>query len=290
MKQNKYQLADFSKSLIKVIAVTVFGLLSVKSTVAQISIAPTQVFIHDKQGAGEIFLTNTSDVPQEISFEMTFGYPASTENGRISMVYNDSLKRDQHGLDEHVRLFPSRVVIPPRWSQTVRIQILSMADKPDGVYWTRLMVSSSPVTPDVGDRNADGITTDIEYVLEQNIPLFYRHGKNSTGIEVVDVEKIYDNSSKKLVVTPEIERTGNSPYLGTMYASLFDKSGSKLDQKEIPAYFYYLDWRRLTFEQIDASKGPFRLDLEFKTHRKSISSKDIVKADDQSYSTQILLD
>lgn len=267
---------------------SVFALVVVNSSFAQISIAPTQVFIHEKHGAGELFLTNTSDIAQEISFEMKFGYPASTEQGAVLMVYDDSLKQEQHGLEGHARLFPGRVVIPPKGSQTVRIQIISMKDKPEGVYWTRLLVSSSPETRGVDGRDSEGITTDIEYVLEQNIPLFYRHGENSTGIRVIEVETAYNESTNELKATPKIGRTGNSPYLGTMYATLYDKSGRQIDKKEIPAYFYFEDWRRMIFEQVDASDGPFRLELEFQTKRKSIRSGNIVQAGDQLYSIQII--
>ena len=265
-----------------------FGLFFINHSMAQISIAPTQVFIHDRQGAGEIFLTNTSDSPQEISFEMTFGYPASTVEGSIFMEYDDSLNAEVHGLDGHVRLFPSRVVIPPKWTQTVRIQILSMKDRPEGVYWTRLMVSSTPLTPDIDRRESDGISTNIEYVLEQNIPLFYRHGDPQTGISVQGLESTFDDSTGELTVIPEIERSGNSPYLGTMFATLYDNKDRLVQKHEMPAYFYYRDWRRLTFDQIDPSEGPYRLDLEFKTVRQTISSQDIVQAEDQMFSFQVL--
>ena len=281
-------MTGFKMRTIKTIFLSLFTLVVVNSVSAQISIAPTQVFIHDKQGAGEIFLTNTSDTPQEISFDMRFGYPASTEEGAIMMVYDDSLKQKQHGLDGRVRLFPSLVVIPPNRSQTVRIQILSMRDKPEGVYWTRLLVSSSPITPEVDGRVSEGISTDIDYVLEQNIPLFYRHGENSTGIRVMEVETAYDDATQELTATPKIGRIGNSPYLGTMYATLYDQADRQIEQKEIPAYFYFEDWRRLTFAQVDKSKGPFRLDLEFKTHRRTISSSKIVQAEEQRHSVRIL--
>ena len=264
------------------------ALLVSKQSFGQISIAPTQVFIHEKQGAGEIFLTNTSEYPQEVSFEMKFGYPASTEEGAIFMMYDDSLNAKKSGLNNNIRLFPSRVVIPPNWSQTVRIQILSMRDKPEGVYWTRLLVSSSPVTPEVDGRATDGISTNIDYVLEQNIPLFYRHGDPGTGVHVANVKSTVDDSTGELIVTPEIERTGSSPYLGTVYATLYDSENRRIENSEMPAYFYFRDWRRLKFGEIDASKGPFRLDLEFKTERRSIKSQDIVQAETQEFSFQIL--
>jgi len=265
----------------------VLAISGITGASAQVSIAPTQLFIHEKQGVGEIFLTNTSDTAQEITFDFQFGYPVSTEEGAISMVYDDSLTKERYGLEGRVRLFPSRVIIPPNWSQTIRVQVLPMNDRPDGVYWSRLLVASSAITPDADAQNSEGITTDINYVLEQNIPLFYRHGENSTGVRVTDIRTSVDESSNQIVVIPKLERTGNSPYLGTMHAKLFDATGELIEKKEVPAYFYFEDWRRLTFKKPEISEGSFRLDLEFQTRRRSISSGDIVKADDQVHTVQI---
>lgn len=264
-----------------------FVLLFTTTATSQISISPTTVFIHENPGISEIYLTNSSNVAQEISFDLRFGYPSSNDQGEIIMAYNDSLKQQQYGLSDYLRLYPSRVIIPANQSQTIRVQILPMQDRQDGVYWSRLIVAASAVTPDIESQNSEGITTNINYVLEQNIPLFYRKGDNTTGVNILDVDARVD-SSQQLIVIPELERTGNSPYLGRMHAKLYTESGDFIEEKIAPAYFYFKDWRKFTFQKPNNFNGPFRLDLEFETYRQSINSRDIVKADKISHSVELL--
>jgi len=246
---------------------------------AQISIAPTMLFVQDNPGIGEIYLSNSSDLAQEISFEFRFGYPSSSNDGEISMVYDDTLRQQQHDVADYVRIYPSRVIIPPNQSQTVRVQVMPMRDRPDGVYWSRLVVASSAITPDVSAESNEGISTNISYVLEQNIPMFYHKGETTTGISVNDVTVIPPDSTGQLRVLPEIERTGNSPYLGTVYARLFSGDDVLLQERESPAYFYFKDWRGFTFQKPDTQQGPLYLELEFETRRRSLNSRDLVQAD-----------
>lgn len=265
----------------------IYALFAVSGSVyAQISIAPTMMFIHENPGVGEIYLTNTSSVTQEISFGYQFGYPSSSDNGEIFMVYDDSLSQQKWGLAEYVRMYPSQVIIEPGKSQAVRIQIMPMRDREDGVYWTRLLVESSPLTPDVQATDSEGISTSINYVLEQNIPIFYRKGDNVTGVEVQNI--LVENAGEDLIVKAELQRTGNSPYLGMMHVRLFDENGGQLAVKEVPAYFYFNDWRSFSFDKAKVGEGPYKVEFEFETRRKSLSSSDIVKADKYIHSVNIM--
>jgi P pilus assembly chaperone PapD len=253
---------------------------------AQISIAPTMMFVHENPGVGEIYLTNTSAVTQEISFGYQFGYPSSSEDGQIFMVYDDSVGKQQWGLAEFIRMYPSQVIIEPGQSQAVRVQILPMRDREDGVYWTRLLVESSPVTPDVQDTGNEGISTSINYVLEQNIPIFYRKGNNDTGVKVNDTRLV--EQADTIIVKAEVQRTGNSPYLGMMYVRLYGGNDRKLAEKEVPAYFYFNDWRSFAFNKAEVGEGPYRVEFEFETKRKSLSSSDIVTADKHVHSVKMM--
>lgn len=263
-------------------------MLAFQSAWAQVSIAPTTLFVHDNPGVGELYLTNTSDLAQEISFDFQFGYPSSSELGDIVMIYDDTLKQKEYGLDNFVRLFPSRAIIPPNQTQTIRVQVLPMRNRPDGVYWSRLLIKSSALTPDVETATTEGIVTSFNYILEQNIALFYRKGENNTGITVRDVEISKIDSTNQLLIIPEMDRTGNSPYLGMMYAKLYDSSGELIDQKESPAYFYFKDWRRFVFDQPTKGQPPYRLDFEFQTQRQAISSRDLVQATKQVHTITVL--
>ena len=245
---------------------------------AQISLAPTILYIHENRSIGEIYVTNTAQTAQEVNFRTEFAYPKQDENGNVILVKDDSVRFNQFGLDNHARIFPSRMVLQPGQSQVVRIQVLPM-DNPDGVYWSRFLATASELTPDVGTNVIGGVGTQINFVVEQNIPLFYRKGENTTGINVVDFKtNIEDNN---LIVMPRIQRTGNSPFLGTMIAELYDQDNVLVSKVQNSAFYYFDDWSKISFplESRESIAGNYRIAIKFITQRNSISTADIVSSD-----------
>lgn len=256
---------------------------------AQISLAPTILYIHESKSIGEIYVTNTAQTAQEVIFSTKFSYPKQMEDGTIMMVDDDSISASQFGLDGNSRIFPSRMVLQPGQSQVVRIQVLP-SDKPEGVYWSRFIASASAVTPEVGQTQLSGVGTQINFIVEQNIPLFYRKGENTTGVRVVDFKS--KRVDQGLEITPRIKRTGNSPFLGTLKAELYDSNGDLISEISSSAFFYFDDWSKFTIPidpEVELS-GNYRVSLKFITQRNSISTADIVSADLIVYEEQISLD
>ncbi|EIM78471.1 hypothetical protein A3SI_02903 [Nitritalea halalkaliphila LW7] len=86
------------------------GHLLSNETLAQISIAPTSVFL-DQSGVGSLFLSNTADEPMEVTVSFQFGYPYYDENGEMRMRYEEATNQVL-ALDNNVRAFPRALVIP----------------------------------------------------------------------------------------------------------------------------------------------------------------------------------
>jgi hypothetical protein len=254
----------------------------------QISLAPNTLFIRETTGVGELFVTNETDQPQEINIRFVFGYPVSDSVGTIDMTYDNPLRKSESGLDDFMRVFPRRFVLGPNQSQTVRIQVLPMQARPAGMFWTRAIVSSNAVTEDVGaSGNQEAIATRINYILEQSIPIFYRKGTNSTGVEVANVTTSPENGRLKILA--ELDRTGNSPYMGTMYATLYDKDNNALGETFRPAYLYYKEWRNMDMDISSVPPGTYRLELRFETQRRDMAPTDLVQAPTQTHSVTITL-
>lgn len=245
---------------------------------AQISLAPTILYIHENRSIGEIYITNTAQTAQEVNFETQFAYPQQNMGGEVTMIMDDSVKAEQFGLDGNIRIFPSRMVLQPGQSQVVRIQVLPM-DKPDGVYWSRFLASASELTPDIGTSTVNGVGTQINFVVEQNIPLFYRKGDNSTGVRLIDFKTNITETA--LEVSPRIQRTGNSPFLGTMIAELYNENEELVSEVRNSVFFYFDDWTKISFplEMDESPVGNYRVSIKFITQRSSISTADIVSAD-----------
>jgi P pilus assembly chaperone PapD len=103
----------------------------------QVSIAPTTIFI-DQNGIGSVFITNPGDTPQEINVSFAFGYPGDDELGNLTMVYTDSIRAQQFGIDERVRAFPKTFILAPQQQQTVRLQVRPDRSLAAGTYFTRV--------------------------------------------------------------------------------------------------------------------------------------------------------
>jgi len=255
---------------------------------SQVSLAPTSLFVHDRTGLAEIYVTNGSSTPQEVNVRFEFHYPSSDSTGNIFMIPGSPQVDERHGLTGHIRAFPRRLILPPNSSQVVRVQVNPMPDRPSGMYFTRLILASNAVTPDVASTLEDGaIGARISYVLEQSIPVFYRKGANDTGVFIHDVA--VDLNAERLQLVPRLSRTGNSPYMGTMRAELYSSDGLKVRDNWAPAFLYFDEWRRMELPVANLPKGRYRVDLRFETQRNDMASGDVVQAPSTTYTIQVEL-
>lgn len=268
-------------------AILIVPLFLFISTVAQaqVSLAPTALFVHDTNNMGELYVTNTSSKPQEVNVRFDFQYPASDSTGHIYMT-KDEEKERVYGLSDYVRVFPRRLILQPNSSQTLRVQVLPMPERPDGAFFTRMIVSSNAIGEDVGEREDDNaIAARIDYILEQSIPLFYRKGVNDTGVIVHEVEVNIDTERIRLI--PHLSRKGNSPFLGTMRAEIFTSTGELINDTWSPSFLYFDEWRRLDLSLNDLPPGRYRIDLHFDTQRRDMATRDLVQAPRQTHSIEV---
>lgn len=252
--------------------------LTFKPAAAQVSIAPTSVFIHDRDNVASLFVSNGSQVAQEISISFEFAYPGSDESGNMTTIENDSVSAQKFGLGSRVKVFPRQFVLAPNGQQTVRFQVLPLQGKPDGVYWTRIIISSQQATKDVDTvKVSQGIGTKINFVLKQNIPCFYIKGKVSTGLSIADVKSTVEKN--KLTAVTRVLPTGNAPFNGSVIAKLTNDSGKEVTshQQTIVAYFEAL--RKIEIPLPEGIKsGKYNLELTYETSRADISPSDLVQA------------
>lgn len=257
---------------------------SAQQAQAQVSLAPTSLFIFEAGGIGELFVSNRSEVPQEVNVRFEFQFPTSDAAGNISMTTGTPELEAEWGLGEMVRVFPRRLVLQAGETQTLRVQVRPMRDRPDGMFFTRAIVSSNALQQDVGQQEAaEGIRTQINYILEQSIPVFYRKGSNTTGVDVERIEASRAEEGMNLLV--HLQRTGNSPFMGTMGAQLFDMNGNQLAESSSSAFFYFDERRRMTLRHEDLPPGRYRVELWFETQRRDMASSNIVQAPRITHST-----
>ncbi len=247
---------------------------------AQVSLAPTSVFISDTKGVESFYIYNNTDMRQEVSISFQFEYPCSDDHGNVKMISNDSIKAANHDLAPYIRAFPARVIMQPNTQQTVIFQVRPIANKSDGTYWTRVVVTSNVVSQDVETVNlAGGIGTKIDYIFKQNIPVFYKKGNVNTGILVQDVAISLESSGLNAIA--RLLPTGNSPFIGSVSAYLKDSQGRLLAEQDMSVVVYLEALRRieLPLDTEQLPPGIYELKLVYETRRRDIIQNNLVQAD-----------
>jgi len=248
---------------------------------AQITIAPTMVFIDQQERFGSFLVLNGSDQAQEVSIEFPFGYPTTNNEGNVEMVYDDSSRAQQYGISNLVKGFPQNFVLQPGQRQTVRMTVRPK-EFSDGTYWTRIKTTSSAQNPAVGEETDDGITAQITYKFEQVTTLFYKHGNTNTGIEIQ--EFTHQNSEDNFEFIADVNRSGNSPFLGSIILTISDNNGNTVVEKRTSTSIYFNYRQIFEVAQDELENGEYTAEINFETQRPDVPTENIVQMEPVSQS------
>lgn len=242
----------------------------------QVSIAPTTVFI-DQNGIGSIFITNPGDTPQEISVSFVFGYPGNDAAGNLTMVYGDSLSEKQFGMGDRLRAFPRTFILAPQQQQTVRLQVRPDRSLVPGTYFTRVKVTSNAQTADVEQTNQEGVSTQVNFKFDQVIAAFHKVGAVSTGLEFGEVTTEVKEGTIRVI--PDFKVTGNSPYLGSVVATLMDANKKVWAEQQTTVALYFSGKRAVELNLSEPlPAGTYEIMLTYETKRSDIPSTDLIQA------------
>jgi hypothetical protein len=253
---------------------------------AQLSLAPTAVYL-DKNGIGNLFITNNSGTPQEISINFQFGYSDQDENGVLFMQYADSSNKKTWGLDPYIKAFPRTFILPPGQQQLVRLQLTRFPrTSPPGTYFTRLKVGSSGQIADIGAEAADGgVATRINMRFEQVIVAFYKFGTVNTGLNI-ERSDIKLDTSNIVTIDTWYRGTGNTPYLGSVTITIKAPNGQVIAQGKQTVAMYFTGKRRNRFKMEEKlAPGKYDVEMRFETSRNDIPTDDLVQAQAYTYRT-----
>lgn len=253
-----------------------YGAVGHAGLLAQVSLAPTTLFT-DANGIATLYVTNPGESPQEVTVSFVFGYPAYNEDGVLQLVYEDEEKDALYGLGERLRSFPRSFVLNPMQQQLVRLQVRPDRSKPDGMYFTRVKVSSNGLTADVGTANSEGIATQVNFRFDQILAVFHKQGSVSTSLRLGDTR--YEREYKRLHVISDFARGGNAPYIGSVQAQLKDPQNQLVAEQRQTVALYFDSRHRVTLElPEDFVLGDYTLELSYTTQRSDISSSNLVQA------------
>ena len=255
-------------------------LFSLSSTgiIAQVTIAPTNIFISDNSKFGTYMVINGSNEPQEIAIEFFFGYSTTDKEGNRTNIIGDSLMTAARSITQNVRAFPQNFVLAPNQRQIVRLRITgSTRELKEGTYWSRIKTSSNPETQQVEVGNAgNDVSARVSIKIEQVTGLFYKVGKTTTGIEVQEIRTNLGEDNRLTVLT-DYRRTGNSPFLGSISTTLIDSNNQEVKQAFVSTSIYFDGTNRQFLDLNDLPKGEYKIKVQFESQRGDVSSSDIVQ-------------
>ncbi len=269
----------------KIIALTFFSFLIFIDSFAQVTIAPTNLFIDSNSRFGTYMVVNGSNQVQEISIDFFFAYSSTDEFGNRTIISEDSVKAVQYSVAESIRAFPQNFSLSPNQRQVVRIRVNMPNDVPDGTYWSRIRTASTLQSPPIELQNSDAVSASVGVKVEQVTGLFYKKGTVSTGIEIVDINTNFEEPDNILVVQTQHLRTGNSPFLGSISTSILNSSGEEVRRGFVSTTIYFDGIHKQEFEVENLPSGTYTAKVTFETSRSDVSNNDIIKAPTVTKST-----
>jgi hypothetical protein len=190
---------------------------------------PMVLFIDYETKIGSFEIVNPSDEVREFKFTLIFGYNRYDSLGNGYIEYNDSETEKRYSLIPYLKLFPKRLVIPPRESQTVRVIISNLPEDLNRTLWTRIIINSEPIVQQIDTSNilAEGqVKAQIKIVTEVNGIIAINCGK-ATSVLDFDLYSINkDTNFTKLIF--DFQKSGTSPFFGSMILKITDENNQVL--------------------------------------------------------------
>jgi len=240
--------------------------------ISQVTIAPTSIFINEKEPFGTLLIMNGTDKTQEVTVSFPFGYPESDSTGLIKMNFSSSSELAQkYSIENSVSGFPRSFTIAPNKRQVVRLTVRPKAATDPGTYWTRIRTASSEIAAEVGEKPKEGITAEIRFVFEQITTFFYQTGDLNTGLSITKIHnKIVENN---ITFITDFNKSGNSPYLGTMKIKIYDSNEVEVKSNQIYISVYNDGSRNLNVDLDGLSPGPYSATITFISKRDDIPDR-----------------
>jgi len=216
----------FNKALSIKSAVVLFSLIFIfiLKAGAGVMVAPTVVFLSDQKRTDRIIVQNPSDKPAEVTIRFSFGLPLTDSLGNVKVELQDSLITDPKSATDWIQAFPRKVIVPALGSQTIRLVARPPQDLPDGEYWTRIVVSSKEgEQATLANENPDGISTQLNLIMQMAIMIKYRTGELVSEIELVDAKA--SSNDDQIAVLLDLNNKGNVSYMGILEGRLVDADG-----------------------------------------------------------------
>ncbi len=260
-------------------------LLSASLSRAGVLVAPTVVFLSHDARTGRMTLQNLGDTPEEVSVYFSFGLPTADSLGDVSVRLQDSAVTDPNSCLGWIKAFPRRLILPAGASQVVRFVANPPRDLADGEYWSRVVIKSQAVDPNIPSASGeDQITTRLNMVMQTAVMLKYRHGDVFCQLELKGATARY--GEKQVEVLVDTKNIGNASYVGLLHCRVLDAGGKDVAHRSIQLAVYRELLRRVAIPLPEGQFArPFTVELEITGKgRTDIAAADMLYGNELTFS------
>jgi hypothetical protein len=132
--------------------------------------------------------------------------------------------------DRNFRFFPRSVVLGPKESQTVKVQLIQFSTLPAGEYRSHLYFRAEKIQQPLGDTQTKSVTSSISIQIKPvyglSIPVIIRSGESNTAIALSKVHFHLVKDSLPLLEM-NIERSGNMSVYGDIRIDYISDQGTE---------------------------------------------------------------
>lgn len=242
-----------------------------------LAIDPHIVVLTQAHPAGEITVFNPRPQATEFTVDLRFGYATTDANGAARVELKEG--PDSSSAAEWVTPYPRRFRLGPGTTQIVRLLARAPANLADGEYWARLTVHShdAGATPVSAFTSSDTIRVALSLDMATVMPVFFRKGRVTTGVEMGGVAATLDGEA--VDVRTSIQRSGNAAFIGAAHVAVLDSAGREITAVDRPLAVYLAAsprWRiPLTPAMRTAARG---VSVVLSTRRHDIPANLVVQA------------
>ena len=223
-------------------------------------------------------MSNPSNSAVEVRLSFEFAYPATDSDGRVFLNYDDSEAEEQFSLVPHLRAFPTTFILDPNQRQTIRLIGRLPQTTDAGTYWTRMRVSSSQLTPPIGEAAEGQVAAQVTFQIDQVTAVLVHHGSVTTGVSINSTEARLNADRDRLHVLTDVERTGNAPFIGSVTTTILGPNGQEIDSRRSSTSVYFRNLQRVEFEISELPAGTYTAVTTYETSRNDISSRNLIQA------------
>lgn len=266
----------------------IFLLALVSHSSAQVSIAPTALFFDNQNRFSSLTVSNGGQQAQEISISTEFGYSTS-EDGNL-VIANDSLLAQKKSIADWIKIFPKNFTIQPQQRQVVRFVVRPPKSLETGGYWTRVKITSNPVSPPIESVEEGQVGAQINLVVNQVIGAHFRTQEATTGVKVTGVRFNKEENSQTGEIAVSMEQTENAPFIGSIGLRMINSNGETVYQTSTTNSIYTKITRTFNIDLSDVSPGEYNISGTIRAERQDISQNKLLQIQPVTFKKQITIE